>query len=247
MSTLVLLPGGPVNGCSHTRTHHHGTPAAYKRCGCRCQSCLRAARVANKHNRGGGSYRSDPLVDPQATSERVGQLLDAGMTKEHLASLLGVSVGRVQQLRYPRPGAHVLLSTQRRVMAVRVGAPLPAPRPAGLVDATGTRRRLQALMAVGWPAAAVAQETGVCQPHLHSIRVGTITQVQASTAAAVKAATRRRMLLPPPTGRGPSSSRTKAARLGYVPLCAWADDDAVDDPAASPEPRALWARAGVSA
>jgi hypothetical protein len=96
-------------------------------------------------------------------------------------------------------------------------------------DATGTRRRLQALIATGWPIRELARQMGWAgNPGL--LLYGERQQVHKHTAALVADVYDRLWDIPGPSLR----SRRAAQRAGYAPPSAW-DDDTIDDPAATPD------------
>lgn len=100
-------------------------------------------------------------------------------------------------------------------------------QPPALVAATGTRRRLQALMAIGWPTAEICARLGWTGRRSRDM----ITQimhrdrVHRRTRDAVAALYEQLSMTP-----GPSQcARSRAAVLGYLPPLAWDDPD--HDPA----------------
>lgn len=112
------------------------------------------------------------------------------------------------------------------------------------VDATGTQRRLKALMALGWTQSDIAAELGIT-----ASRVGFITnkypRVYRQTAQAVSELYDRwSMIVPADTGprrRGHNMrheiARRMAARKGWLPPLAWDDiDDPDEDPKSRPVP-----------
>lgn len=103
--------------------------------------------------------------------------------------------------------------------------------PVGLVDSAGTRRRLQALAAIGWSTTRLATELGVAQQRVSELQAHT-ARVQAQLAARVSRLYDRlwNVALAWP---GAAACRVYAAGKGYVPPLAW-DDDTIDDPAAEP-------------
>jgi hypothetical protein len=96
-----------------------------------------------------------------------------------------------------------------------------------LIDATGTRRRVRALVRIGWPTSELAARLGVSFQNVYDYTIR--DKVRRSTAAKVAALYDELSMLP-----GPSSSASIRARSkGWPPPLAW-DDDEIDDPAARP-------------
>lgn len=106
-----------------------------------------------------------------------------------------------------------------------------------MVDATGTARRLQSLIAKGFAACQLAARLGTL-PHDPSLtRLLSMTQVPASTDAAVRA------LFDELKGESPfdhgveprsyTAAKTRARRNRWALPDAW-DEETIDDPAAAP-------------
>ena len=109
----------------------------------------------------------------------------------------------------------------------------------GLTGATGTRRRLQALMVNGWPAAGLAARAGLDAASLSRIADGAQDKVTGATADAVAHLYDRLWdRFPPldtPGARAEAAAtRAQARRRHWAPALAW-DDDRIDDPAATPQ------------
>lgn len=104
------------------------------------------------------------------------------------------------------------------------------------IDATGTRRRLQALMRIGWSSAAIATATGVTPPAIRQWM--TNRRVRRGTARTVADLYDRWWDQPGPS----TATSTRAARNGWALPQQW-DDDQIDDPAA--RPWRVWARTAV--
>lgn len=102
-------------------------------------------------------------------------------------------------------------------------------RPA-LVDVTGTRRRLRALLAIGHSHSEMACRLGTTAQRLnvvvHDTGPGTVTR---RTAAGVRALYDQLWDVPGSSAR----ARAVASTRGWVPPLGWDDDD-IDDPAAVP-------------
>jgi hypothetical protein len=127
------------------------------------------------------------------------------------------------------PTRRVRSHTERRVLAVQAGsAALPAGR---RVPATGTRRRLQALGAVGWPLPVLALRVSRTPRNLR--RTLTSSTVTAATARAVAALYDELRHLDPPfrtrqERAAAERARSQARQHGWSPPHAW--DDVETDP-----------------
>lgn len=113
----------------------------------------------------------------------------------------------------------------------------------GYADATGTRRRVQALMRNGWPLAKLAARLGVSR-EFETVARGETGQVYPATAEAVRALYDELWDQSPPREArydrmGSTRARNRAIALGYQPVGAWDDSPGphfIDDPAAVPVP-----------
>ena len=114
----------------------------------------------------------------------------------------------------------------------------------GYADATGTRRRLQALMRCGWPLARLSARLGVSRELEAIVRPGGPPAIRAFTARAVAALYDELWdQVPPRQGRqyraGSTRAVNRAVAEGWPPPQAWEDDPGphcIDDPAAVPAP-----------
>lgn len=115
---------------------------------------------------------------------------------------------------------------------------LPDSRP---IDATGTRRRLQALAAIGYSAPMLATYLDVSKQLVHQLTT-TRTRVNRATAARIAALYGPLSALPPqfnpaiPAARRVCIDRvvTTAREHGWLPPIVWDEVD-IDDPAAVPD------------
>lgn len=96
-----------------------------------------------------------------------------------------------------------------------------------LIDRTGTLRRVQALMAMGWACRDIAARIGYARPD-DLLRPG--RPILRETAERVARLYEELCMTPGPSVR----ARAIAARRGYAPPLAW-DDDTIDDPNALPD------------
>lgn len=102
-----------------------------------------------------------------------------------------------------------------------------------VIDATGTRRRLQALAALGWGTMTLAAMTGIHPRYLPDLRAGRVERVTPQTAVKVREAYSR-LCMKVPTAGTPQSrgqTRARARRNGWAGPLAW---DNIDDPNEAP-------------
>lgn len=200
----------------------HGTVTAYRNHGCRCRACRVAANRYQKSLRYETSVRGPRLVDASPVHDRIHQLRAAGYTWADIAAAFGYS-GTPVVHRLCRQ-SRVRRSTLERILNVHPDR--NAGR--GMVDATGTRRRLQALARAGWSLAEISRRTGLFSSVLSDIRRGRFTSVRGSTEVAVRVVFDEVAY----TDGGSARARLQAIRAGWAPAAAWDD---IDDPDARPE------------
>jgi hypothetical protein len=225
----------PVEGCGHRVVHVHGTRAAYVAHKCRCPTCQASNRVYAEHRNRAKVYgRWDPYLDAGPVRAHIRQLAACGMGRRRVAALAGVADSVVTSLLFAKRGKPVLRvrrETADRILAVAVDL-----APSAVIDGTGTRRRLQGLVASGWSQAALAARLGWTPGNF-----GTLIhadRVLVRTAGAVGAVFDELGLVAPPAGtphRRASVTRARrhAEARGWAPPLAW-DDGSIDDPAAFP-------------
>jgi len=225
----------------------HGTPARYGYGRCRCALCRQAAAAEVRHRRRLKAYGQwQPFTDAAPVREHVRSLKAAGLGWPRIARLAEVSPSTVSSLLYGRggrpPTTRIRTTTAEALLAVRPGLDVMAPT--ARVDATGTRRRLQGLVAVGWPQRRLADRLGKDPTEIGLILHGRKSRVAAATALAVRALCRDLRALPPAT-RSPheraaaTNARNAAAARCWLPLAWWDDDPGphcIDDPDARPAP-----------
>jgi DNA-binding CsgD family transcriptional regulator len=229
---------GPKRNCRHPRAkHQHGTRAAYVKDQCRCAKCTAVNTAAsNEMHRERTFGRWEPYLDSGPTRAHIEDLRAAGIGVDQVAKLAGLSSSHVRGLIYPSstgrpPYQRVRRETAERILAVPVDDSSRAAN--SHVDATGTRRRLQALIAVGWAQAWLARELHRSPANFRrSMIADTVT---ARTAQLVNEMYERLWDAPPPqhtTGQRNASdaARAHAVLHGWLPPLAWDDIDTDPDP-----------------
>lgn len=215
----------------------HGTLSRYTDGKCRCPKCREAGTAYEADRRRKIAYGIHrPFVDAEPVRRHVRALMAAGIGWERVAFLAGVSTGMVGRLLYGErgsdPSKRVRPSNADKLLSVQ---PVRG-NVAHWVDATGARRRLQALAVAGWSMLTLASHTRLTQATLCDVSSGRRDRVLAATDRAVADLFRTFWNRQPP--RVTSSQRRvvlvtsrRAAGLGWMPALAWDD---IDDPAERP-------------
>lgn len=200
----------------------HGTLTAYHHHGCRCRPCrTHASRHGKRYQL--ARLRGPVLVDVAPAREHVANLLAAGMSFKAISLAAGWRSRNtlVQALKNTR----VHRRTLHRILDV---TPAADTRGDAYTDAAGTRRRLQALAAVGHTSRALAHRLGYANhTTVLDIQNGATRTVRRRAADAVA---RLYDDLWDVDG-GSTRTRRHAQRQGWAPPLAW-DDDTIGDPAA---------------
>lgn len=176
-------------------------------------------------------------VDAGPARERVAALRATGLGLRRIAELTGVRRGTLTELltgrqsRTGRPSEKVLQGTAEKILAVpvpEVGYAAAADHT--VVSALGATRRLQALVAAGWPASALAPQLGMTDSNLSQLVTGRQTTCTAARARAVAALFAELQMTP-----GPSDRATQRGRTNGWPLPMEWDEEVLDDPDATPQ------------
>lgn len=221
--------------------------SGYKRHGCRCYTCGYAnAQYYEARERAIAYGNWQPYVDAAPVREHLRNLMNAGIGWRRIAELSGASANTIKNLLYGRGTARPAVAerirpeTAERILAVQPST--DALCDMTNMDATGFRRRIQALVAVGYPQAYIAQRLNIRQSNLRA----DAKQVTAARHRCVVA------LYDELSGRSPielgvsensaNRARIYAQRHRWAPPAAW-DDDRLDDPQHRPGGRPAWGRA----
>ena len=217
--------------CRCVRVRHvHGTNAAYNADGCLCGPCRAAHSAHVKRIRLLRSRGVRRLIDAAPTRDRLKDLT-ATMSITDVAAATGVDPAGLRRILNGK-AKHVWAKT-----AARVAAAKPAESVHAWVPVLGVRRRLQALIAIGWTQQQIAKRSGLSPQQVWQLL---------NTAAKVHVSTWRRVCAVYdalgtvlPTGASPAAragitvARRTAAAKGWVSALAWDDAD-LDNPKARP-------------
>lgn len=232
---------GTSRDCDHKNARHeHGTRLAYILDKCRCRPCRDAAAAYERDRVRNQLYgRPGNLVDAQPAREHLQHLLAAGMGLKTISAVGRIGHGSLYPILWDRGGSNPRERRPRRTritrdLEQRILAIQPQLADGARIDATGTRRRIRALIAIGWTQTAIAARLGWTVQNLSA------RMVQGTRGTEVTERTRKAVVTmyddlwqQPQTGGHATRARALAARHGWPPPLAW-DDDAIDDPTASP-------------
>lgn len=226
---------------------HHRSLYCVKEFNCQRPECrARNAEYSRRRYRQIGYGTWQPLVDAEPVRQHIAALRDAGHSLPAIQKKARISAATLARLLYDgvNPRANrIRTDVAARILTLPV---TPAPvTPNTTIDATGTRRRIQALVAMGWTYTALAPHLGFHPRRLTDL--ARAERVLASTAARI--ADRYRVVQTwNPAGHGvPAASQTMArniaAREGWHGPLAWDD---IDDPDCQPETEHRPSRAQAS-
>jgi len=230
--------GGPRSDCQHPgQPHKHGTRTAYVKDACRCRDCMDANTAASHTASREQTFgRWQPYIDAAPVREHIADLRRSGVGLTQIAKLANTSLSHVRDLVRTGPDGQpntvrVRPSTADRILAIEASAASSAP--GARVDATGTRRRLESLMAIGWPLPAIAAHLGRTTANL--ARSMDRDRVNADTAWQITQLYEQLWNKMPPqesaSQRAASAkARSHAQQQGWPPPLGWDDIDNDPDP-----------------
>ncbi|WP_329214850.1 hypothetical protein OG352_05340 [Streptomyces sp. NBC_01485] len=228
--------------------------ARYRLDGCRCYVCGWAVAQYNdarEHAMRRGTWQ--PWTDATPVRAHLERLADCGMGLRRIAALAGVDRKRLQAVLHGRPergtGPQEKVRPALAAAVLAVEPTLENLSPSTLISPHGTRRRVHALVAVGWPQHHLAIHLGMTPSNF--------TQMLARDHVLVRRALAARAMYDAlwradPAEHGASTggiarARRYAAVHAWPPPGAW-DDDRIDDPEAHPDwtgqcgtPEGFWA------
>lgn len=219
---------------------HHDNTTCYTEYRCRRPDCVDRYNTINRarlqaHKT--GTYST--LVDAEPTRQHILSLRHAGMSNDSIAHAAGLTTQCILEFvkSIPTQGRgrrqRTTPATEAKILAVTIES-----RTTGLIDSSGTQRRIQALVAIGWPIRHIARDAGLFDAGAHALLQR--DQLLVSTAKAV-ATTYDRLRARKPEKQGVTKShahgaRNRAARLRWAPPRYWDDPDhPIDDPDFEPQ------------
>lgn len=182
--------------------------------------------------------RWQPRVSVDAAREHVGALLAAGLRAGHVAELAGVSPATMCNITDPNTG-RIKAEIERAILAVPIpDRPGDVAADNALVPIVGASRRVQALVAHGYPQSHLARELGIYPAHTTMAalvgrpnrKIGATGQnITAKRDRAIKELFDRLQMTP-----GPSDRAREYGLRHHWPLPFEWDEDTIDHPDATP-------------
>jgi len=228
--------------CLHkVANHEHGTNACYVLDKCRCPPCVQAESEYERNRTRLHAYgRWDNYVDAELARQHVRELMSQGMGIKRICVVGGASTGQLWKLLYGKkrddgtrtPSKRVRKDVAERLLSIRLD--LADGAKVEEADAIGVRRRLRALVALGWSQSKLATRLGVTLCNLGHLIHGGRGVTIGTQKAVERLYDELSMTLPPQADWrdkiAASRSRSYAKERGWQPPLAL-DDDALDDAA----------------
>ena len=215
---------------------HHNTVTCVKHYGCKRIECLarvRAYQNAWRRNRVG----SLALVDAEPVRQHLQLLAAANIGPRRISTLTGLAVETISGFTRPYGSGDGRRFGRKHKVRPDVAAKILALDPdsitPGVTDATGSRRRIQALNAAGWPNATLETLLPQGNRPLHTLPQQTHLYARTADAIAdlyneIKGKRPERCGVRPVSA---NRSRLRAQRNNWPTIAYWADRmDAIDDP-----------------
>jgi hypothetical protein len=221
---------------------HHNNLTCYTDYGCRRSECAERRNAWQRDLRRKQREGRPALVDAKPVREHIQTLQAAGISVYRIALIAGVNDWTVRAFLPSSSGRRARKHSTTPEIARKILAVTAEAATSGYMDGTGTRRRIQALAAMGWPLRRMAEHL-----NLHPTYVGELIQrtqqdhpVFAATAEEVaRAYERLKKQKPARHGIDPRSItrvRNRAAAKRWPTPKYWDQyPDAIDDPHFTPE------------
>lgn len=214
-----------------TRTApHHNNTTCYTAYGCRLPECVARIRAYERDRRRARAAGISPFVDAEPVRQHLLALLAAGISPTRVAALTGYPDrtirGFIERQIGPRGRRMGLRQRTSPVMAQAILAIPVDPAMAAKVNSVASCRRIQALIAIGWPQLHIARNCAISYETLsEAMRQPTI---MAASAQAITD-TYNNLRDKRPIRNGVSARQTNMARARAASH-QWPTPDYWDDP-----------------
>jgi hypothetical protein len=216
---------------------HHRNLTCYTDFSCRRPECVQRYndwdrdRIARQAN---GTW--DNLVDATPVREHLLALEAAGVLPNRIAKATGIPLQSIRDFTSPRTrGRRYRTSPETAAKILAVTAVDVTPL---YVNPTGTHRRIQALVAAGWPMISIDRRLGYKRERMRKILAETIIlgSTEQLIAATYEDLSRRKPERNGVPKHAARQARERAKANRWPPPKYWADRmDAIDDPHFAPE------------
>ena len=212
----------------------HGTYARANGCPgyrppCNCDTCVPVRRRIRKLSNVNRQLGRPGIVDAAPARQHLARLR-ADMSMNAIAKAVGCNRDTLTEIDNGTK-KRINRSTHNKIMALRIGS---QPTAALLIDATGTRRRLQALQTQGRSFDAIAESAATTRVRLEVIAKGQQPTVTRAIAERVAGAYESLLRTPLPESAGATRIRRKAEALRWREPLFWEDYGGIDDPEFDP-------------
>jgi AraC-like DNA-binding protein len=222
---------------------HHRNLTCVKTYRCKRPECLARDRDYMRDRHRLTAYgRWHPYIDAEPVRAHVRMLMSYGIGIQRVRILADVANGTMTKLLYGDrtrdlgPSKRVRTRTADKILAVRPSLDIVAD--CAQIDPTGTRRRLQALVATGWPQSELAARANLSKLAVNEQVNAKVATTYGSTARTVRDLYEQLWNVDPTTRgvtqRWINEARALAKNNNWAPPGAW-DDDYIDSPATTPD------------
>lgn len=234
-----LALSGPEQPCQHDDRHPHGDRVRYVIDKCRCRPCRDAASKYARDLDRRHLYGKPTYVNAEPARSHVQSLQAQGMGWKRVARAAGINTSVMWKLLYgdpsrpQAPSRRIRPATEAAILTVRLNLAGGAK-----VDSTGTTRRIQALVAIGWSQSKIAARLGVTPANFLNLSHGRTGVTTARAKAVADLYDELWNTAPPRAGHRDEGAYTRSVR--YAALAGWAvpmawDEDTINNPDAVPD------------
>lgn len=140
---------------------HHNTLTCYTDYGCRLPECVERRRLWQRELRRRQREGQPARVDAKPIRAHLRRLQAAGVSTYRIALIAGVDDWTVRAFMPSTSGRRARKNTTSPAIAAKILAVTPEQATSTHIDGTGTRRRIQALAANGWPLRRLGEHLGL--------------------------------------------------------------------------------------